>query len=197
MKSISGWIETDADKHHTCWSTFATCAAVWRVGWARRSRRWITGVRDEEKERYDRKSLALSPLPASPETCNTHPQHSGLSPPAWMRSPQFFCLCVCLRNFPPLFPTLPCPLFLFFSFAALIPSITHSVRASMWECISNIYFSLLSLPLSLWYNFTVSSHVYSYNLVFFVAVDTPTSLSFILLFFFIHWRYPSAFSLFM
>lgn len=49
-------------------------------------------MRDEEKERYDRKSLALSPLPASPETCNTHPQHSGLLPPACMRSPEFFCV---------------------------------------------------------------------------------------------------------
>lgn len=150
MTSISGWIETDADKHHTCWSTFATCAAVWRVGWARRSRRWITGVRDEEKERYDRKSLALSPLPASPETCNTHPQHSGLSPPAWMRSPQFFCLCVCLRNFPPLFPTLPCPSFSLFQFCC-----SNSIHHSLCACqhvrmyLKHIFLSTLSPSLSL------------------------------------------------
>ncbi|CAB1436554.1 unnamed protein product [Pleuronectes platessa] len=46
-------------------------AGVRRRRRRRRVRRRITGVRDEEKERNDRKSLALSPLPASPETCNT------------------------------------------------------------------------------------------------------------------------------
>lgn len=56
-----------------------------------RRRRRMTGVRDEEKERYDRKSLALSPPPASPETCSTHPQHSGLAPPPWIRSVSLLC----------------------------------------------------------------------------------------------------------
>ncbi len=130
MKSIFGWIEIDAYKCYTCCSTFATRAAVARVGWGRRRRRrtrGITGVRDEEKERYDRKSLALSPLPASPETCNTHPQHSGLSPPAWMRSPLgfFFRLCVCLRNFPPLFSHFAPSLFSLFQFCCS-NSIHHS-----------------------------------------------------------------------
>ena len=91
-----------------------TRAAVARVGWGsrrrrRRRRRRITGVRDEEKERYDRKSLAPRPAPlVRPAT--QHPQRSGLANACpdqiatgfifW-----FFFICTCLRNFPPLFLT--------------------------------------------------------------------------------------------
>lgn len=49
--------------------------------------RRVAGVRDEENGRDDRKSL-VPPLrpPASPETCGTHPQHSGLDSSPWIKS---------------------------------------------------------------------------------------------------------------
>lgn len=107
----------------------------------------ITGVRDEEKERYDRKSLALSPPPASPETCSTHPQHSGLAPPPWIRSVSLLC-----------FHAFPCPCFLSLPvFAAPILSITYSVHLK----------HILSHPLSLCYRFIAAFSVYIYNFVVF------------------------------
>lgn len=77
-------------------------------------KRWVTAVRDEEKQRYDRKSLALSPLPASRDL-NTPPQHSGPSPSAWMRS---------------------LPVALYSALPALILCIVYS---GIWESISNMF----------------------------------------------------------
>lgn len=172
------------------------CAALARVGRGR-GRRWITGVRDEGKERHDRKSLEFSPLPASPETCNTHPQHSGHSPPAWMRSPQFLSLCVCVcmyvcLKFPStVFSLCPVPLFsltvlLLWFYPSLILSCQH-LRIYLKRVLYHLFIFLsLSLSLVLFYCLTVFSCVYFYILVFFVAVDTPTLLSFMSLFFLIH-----------
>lgn len=141
----------------------------------------ITSVRDEEKVRYDRKSLALSPLPPllRPETHK--PQHSGLPPPAWTRSPLFsFGLCVCLRDFPfSYFLSLPCPSSLSFTFAALILSVSHFV----FEC-SDLRLKLkhvlpvihsVFFPLCYYFISSVLS-LYFYNFVFFVAAEFPTSV---------------------
>lgn len=107
----------------------------------------ITGVRDEEKERYDRKSLALSPPPASPETCSTHPQHSGLAPPPWIRSVSLFSL----------FTLFPVPAFSLFQFLLL------EFYPSLILCISNIFFLIPSHC----YQFIAAFSVYFYNFVVF------------------------------
>lgn len=141
----------------------------------------MTGVRDEEKERYDRKSLALSPPPASPETCSTHPQHSGLAPPPWIRSVSLLC-------------------FHTFSLSLLSLSSTFCCSNSIHHlfCASQTYSFSSPPPLSLRYQFIAAFGVYFYNLVIcvVVAVDTPTSLSVTSLFL-IHWHYLTPFFLYL
>lgn len=156
--------------------------AMLHCGGGLRKKRCTAGVRDGETERGDRKSLTLNPCLPLPRPAS-HPQHSGLSPPAWVTSPIFLYLEISLLWF----LTLPCPSFRSLSFAALILSVTHSLYASDWESIPNMcplissFPSLLSLPAIVLLLHSFQSCLFLYPCV--LCRHTPTWLSFTSVFF--------------
>lgn len=120
--------------------------AMLHCGGGLRKKRCTAGVRDEETERGDRKSLTLNPCLPLPRPAS-HPQHSGLSPPAWVTSPIFFVS----GNFPPLVSHFALSLFSLFEFCCS-NSISHSfsvcqrLRIYPKHVPSHLFVPLSSLP---------------------------------------------------